>query len=171
MTDNINGTQSCMCCEATHAAEKVSSWRWLWKGKDASNFYFFCISWTTIYCIWSGTREQNFNDPLGYNGSQFLIKSMFTYPNDLPMTSDSLYFGCFFYVPFFLNWVVLVWSMRWEPNASFQERENPIPLLPKKALVWSYLLLDLSITALIKEKVHTWGGASQKFTPNPNEIF
>ena len=26
VTDNINGTQSCMCCEATHAAEIVSSW-------------------------------------------------------------------------------------------------------------------------------------------------
>ena len=25
VTDNIDGTQSCMCCEATHAAEKVSS--------------------------------------------------------------------------------------------------------------------------------------------------
>ena len=24
--DNIDGTQSCMCCKATHAAEKVSSW-------------------------------------------------------------------------------------------------------------------------------------------------
>ena len=23
--DNIDGTQSCMCCKATHAAEKVSS--------------------------------------------------------------------------------------------------------------------------------------------------
>jgi hypothetical protein len=25
VTDDIDGTQSCMCCEATHAAEKVSS--------------------------------------------------------------------------------------------------------------------------------------------------
>ena len=25
VTDNIYGTQSCMCCEATNAAEKVSS--------------------------------------------------------------------------------------------------------------------------------------------------
>ena len=137
VTDNIDGTQSCMCCKATQAAEKVSSWLQstadFRRGRMSQLFKIFFVFlglriFTRIYCIWSGTREQNFNDLLSYNGPQFLIISRFTYPNDLQLTSNSLFFGCLFYVPSFLIWVVLVWSKRGEPNASFQERGNPIPL-------------------------------------------
>ena len=82
--------------------------------------------------IWSTRREPNSKWPptasYSYNGPPFLIMSRLTYPNDLPMTSNSLLFGCLFYVPSFLIWVVLVWSKTGEPNASFQERGNPFPL-------------------------------------------
>ena len=102
--DNIDGTQSCMCCKATHAAEKVSSWLQSTadcrSGRMFQLFRFFFVFlglriFTRIYCIWSETREQNVNDLLSYNGPQFLIKNRFTYPNDLPMTSNSLFFGLF----------------------------------------------------------------------------
>ena len=134
--DNIDGTQSCMCCKATHAAEKVSSWLQstadCGSGRMSQLFRFFFVFlglriFTRIYCIWSETREQNLNNLLSHNGPQFLIKNRFTYPNDLPMTSNSLFFGCFWYIPFFLIWVVLVWSKRGEPNASFQVKGNPTP--------------------------------------------
>ena len=106
---------------------------WLWKWKDVSTFQIFFVFlglriFTRIYCIWSETREQNLNDLLSYNGPQFLIKNRFTYPNDLPMTSNSLFFGSFWYVPFFLIWVVLAWSKRGEPKSSVQEKGNPAPM-------------------------------------------
>ena len=37
--DNIDGTQSCMCCKATHVADCGS-------GRMSQFFRFFCISWT-----------------------------------------------------------------------------------------------------------------------------
>ena len=98
--DNIDGTQSYMCCRATHAAEKVSSWLQptadCGSGRMSHFFRFFFVFlglriFTRIYCIWSGTREQNLIDLLSYNGPHFLIKNRFTYPNDLPMTSNSLF--------------------------------------------------------------------------------
>jgi hypothetical protein len=51
---------------------------------------------------------------------QFLIRSRFTYPNDLKQPLRGWYF--------FLTWVVLVWSKRGELNASNQEKGNLIPL-------------------------------------------
>ena len=104
-------------------------------GEGCHNFSFFLFFvflglriFTRIYCVWSRTREQIFNDVLSYNWPPFLIMSRLTYQNDLPMTSNSLFLGCLFYVPSFLIWVVLVWSKRREPNGSFQERGNPFPL-------------------------------------------
>ena len=154
--DNIDGTQSCMCCKATHAAEKVSSWLQstadCGSGRMSQLFRFFFVFlglriFTRIYCIWSETREQNLNDLLSYNGHQFLIKNRFTYPNDLPMTSNSLFFGCFWYIPFFLIWVVLVWSKRGEPNASFQEKGNPAPMTFISLNFWSKIGSPIPMTS------------------------
>ena len=103
VTDNIYGTQSCMCCEATNAAEKVSSWlqstadcRW-GRMSQLFNFYFVFLGlsiFTRIYCIWSRTREQNFNDVLSYNWPPFLIMSRLTYPNDLQQPLFLLFILC-----------------------------------------------------------------------------
>ena len=85
-----------------HKAEKVSSWLQstadCGSGRMSQLFRFFFVFlglriFTRIYCIWSRTREQNFNDVLSYNWPPFLIMSRLTYPNDLPMTSNSLFFS------------------------------------------------------------------------------
>ena len=66
-------------------------------GEGCLNFSIFFVFlglriFTRIYCIWSETREQNLNDLLSYNGPHCLIISRFTYPNDLLITSNSLFF-------------------------------------------------------------------------------
>ena len=72
----------------------------------------------------------------------------------IPMTSQwpqtASFFGCFWYIPFFLIWVVLVWSKRGEPNASFQEKGNPIPLSLR---ILSFTSIDQIPWTLIKNKV------------------
>ena len=92
-----------MCCKATHAAEKVSSWLQstadCGSGRMSQLFRFFFVFlglriFTRIYCIWSETREQNLNDLLSYNGPQFLIKNRFTYPNDLKQPLFVLFLIC-----------------------------------------------------------------------------
>ena len=180
-------------------------------GRMSQLFNFFVFLglriFTRIYCIWSRTREQNFNDVLSYNWPPFLIMSRLTYPNDLPMTSNSLFFSCLFYVPSFLIWVVLVWSKTGEPNASFQERGNPFPTKPQKAefevtsflirflglwsrkgepytndlhqpwfevtffLIWVLLHWSRRRYTLFLKTKFPLGRTSQKFKPNPNEIF
>ena len=104
--------------------------------------------------IWSTRREPNSKWPstasYSYNGPPFLIMSSLTYPNALPMTSNSLFLGCFFYVPSFLIWVVLVWSKRGKPNISFQERGNPIPLSLKRLNLTSFLIRFLGLWSRIR---------------------
>ena len=75
-----------------------------------SDFFFVFLGlriFTRIYCIWSETREQNLNDLLSYNGPQILIKNRFTYPNDLPMTSNSLFF-----------WLFLIYSLLFDLSST-----------------------------------------------------
>ena len=100
VTDNIDGTQSCMCCKA----EKVSSWLQStadcgWGRMSQLLFFFVFLGlriFTRIYCIWSRTRERNFNDVLCfcYNWPPFLIMSRLTYPNDLKQPLFWLFILC-----------------------------------------------------------------------------
>ena len=126
---------------------------WL-EGGGCLNFSGFFLHFLDFHknCIWSRTREQNLNDLLSWNGPQCLIVSRFTCPNDLKQP---------------LFWLFLMYSPLLDLSSSGwsdQKEENPILHFKKKGtlhqchsstLVWSYLLLDLSSTALIKKKVHT----------------
>ena len=94
-----------------------------------SDFFFVFLGlriFTRIYCIWSETREQNLNDLLSYNGPQFLSKNRFTYPNDLPMTSQwpqtaSFFAGSNIFPSF---WSELYWSDQKEGNPMLQLKKK-----------------------------------------------
>ena len=93
---------------------------WLCRWKNVSTFQIFFVFlglriFTRIYCIWSETREQNLNDLLSYNGPQFLIKNRFTYPNDLQMTSNSLFF-----------WLFLIYSPLFDQTSTAQIKNKGI---------------------------------------------
>ena len=98
--DNIDGTQSCMCCKATHAAEKVSSWLQstadCGSGRMSQFFRFF------LYFLDLGF-SQEFIASDQKQGNKILMTSSATMGlnfwskigSPIPMTSNSLCFYCF----------------------------------------------------------------------------
>ena len=170
-----------MCCEATHAAEKVSSWFQSTAdcgSERMSHFFRFFLYFLDL------GFSQKFIASDQKQGNKILMTSSATMGlnfwskigSPIPMTSQwpqtASFFGFFWYVPFFLIWVVLVWSKRGEPNASVQEKGNPAPMTFISLNFWSNIGAPIPMTSnrVSKQNLVRLGQVVRSIW-NPNFIY